>query len=121
MVTESGIATDVDARRSEAIVRVLESIARARDEDHVDVRGYYHWSLTDNFEWAEGFAPHFGLYRVDRATYARTPTDGATVLGAIAQSRTVTSDQRTQYGGTGHMTAETITTDAFCTKVPEPP
>ena len=64
-------------------MRVLESIARARD-DGVDVRGYYHWSLTDNFEWAEGFGPHFGLYSVDYASYARTPTEGADVLGAIA-------------------------------------
>ena len=48
-------------------MRILEAIARARD-DGVDVRGYYHWSLTDNFEWAEGFGPRFGLYSVDYAT-----------------------------------------------------
>jgi len=115
VVTESGLATDVGARRSEAIVRILEAIAKARDEDHVDVRGYYHWSLMDNFEWASGFAPHFGLYSVDRATYARTPTEAVEVYGAIAASRTVTSEQRKQYGGLGPMTPDTQTTDAFCT------
>jgi beta-glucosidase len=114
IVSESGLATDVGARRAEAIVRTLESIARARDEDHVDVRGYYHWSLSDNFEWAQGFAPHFGLYRADPQAYTRTATEGATVLGAIAQSRTITSDERTQYGGTGSMTADTGSTDALC-------
>jgi beta-glucosidase len=113
-VTESGIATDVGARRGEAIVRVLESIARARDEDHVDVRGYYHWSVTDNFEWAMGFAPHFGLYSVDYTTYERTPTEGADVLGAIAQSREVTSAQRAKYGGTGPMTPDVTSTNAYC-------
>ena len=120
VVTESGIATDVGTRRAEAVVRVLESIARARDEDGVDVRGYYHWSLTDNFEWAEGFKPHFGLYAVDLTTYARTATEGATVLGAIAKARTITPEQRAKYGGTGHMTPETLTTDLFCSKPTAP-
>jgi len=114
VVTESGLATDVGARRAEAIVRILEAIAKARDEDHVDVRGYYHWSLMDNFEWASGFAPHFGLYSVDRATFARTPTEAVDVYGAIAQSRMLTTAQRKQYGGSGPMTPDTGSTDAFC-------
>ncbi|HEU4615600.1 MAG TPA: family 1 glycosylhydrolase, partial [Kofleriaceae bacterium] len=117
VVTEAGIATDVGARRAENIVRVLEAIARARDENGVDVRGFYYWSLTDNFEWAEGFAPHFGLYRVDYTTYDRTPTEGADVLGAIAQARTITKEQRAKYGGLGPMTPETVTTDSFCSQV----
>jgi beta-glucosidase len=116
-VTEAGIATDVGARRAENIVRVLEAIARARDEAGVDVRGFYYWSLTDNFEWAEGFAPHFGLYRVDYNTYERTPTEGATVLGDIARARTITSEQRKQYGGLGKMTPELVETDPFCSQV----
>ena len=56
LVTEAGIATNVGERRAENIVRILEQIDRAR-QSGVDVRGYYHWSLMDNFEWAEGFAP----------------------------------------------------------------
>ena len=117
VVTESGIASDVGRRHAETVVRILEATTRARD-DGVDVRGYYHWSLTDNFEWAEGFGPHFGLYSVDYDTYDRTPTEGAQVLEAIAKSRTVTTDQRTTYGGTGPMTPETgATGDPFCTKV----
>ena len=78
---------------------------RARDEG-VDVRGYYHWSLFDNFEWVEGYGPRFGLYQVDYATYARTPTDGATALGEIAKARKLTGAQRAELGGTGPMTAE---------------
>ncbi len=117
VVSESGIATDVGARRAEAVVRVLEAIARARDEDNVDVRGYYHWSLTDNFEWAEGFGPHFGLYRVDYSTYERTPTEGADVLRDISTTRTISTAQRKQYGGLGPMTPEPETTDLFCSKL----
>jgi beta-glucosidase/6-phospho-beta-glucosidase/beta-galactosidase len=116
VVTESGIAADNGRRRAENIVRTLESITKIRDEG-VDLRGYYHWSLTDNFEWAEGYEPRFGLYRVDYTTYARAPTEGATVLGEIAKARTVTSAQRRTYGGTGPMSAEHgFNGDPFCTK-----
>ena len=105
VVTEAGIATKLGTRRAENIVRVLESVTRAREEG-VDVRGYYHWSLTDNFEWAEGVKPTFGLYSVDYATYDRSATEGATVLQELAATRTITSEQRGTYGGTGPMTRE---------------
>lgn len=104
-VTESGLATEEGRRRSEHVVRSLEQIWQAREEG-VDVRGYYHWSLMDNFEWAEGYEPRFGLYRVDLGTYERTATEGATTLGAIAGQRRLTSAQRAELGGTGPMTPE---------------
>lgn len=117
VITEAGIATDTPRRRAENIVRVLESVTRARDEG-VDVRGYYHWSLTDNFEWAEGFGPHFGLFSVDYTNgYARTATEGADVLTDIATARQITTQQRKDYGGLGPMTPEAgITSDDLCTK-----
>lgn len=120
VVSEAGISTDTGRRRAENIVRNLESIERAR-EAGADIRGYYHWSLTDNFEWAEGFAPHFGLYTVDYATYARTPTEGADVLAEIARGRTLSSDLRARYGGRGPMTPEVGLEDAdpFCYKILE--
>lgn len=105
VVSEAGIATEIGARRAENIVRVLEQIERARRAG-VDVRGYYHWSLIDNFEWAEGFGPRFGLYQVDYETYDRTATLGAEVLGAIARPRMLGQAQRDQYGGVGPMTPE---------------
>lgn len=117
VVTESGIATTNGKRRAENIVRILETVARVRD-DGVDLRGYYHWSLTDNFEWAEGFGPRFGLYNVDYGSYARTATEGATVLGEIARARTLTSAQRETYGGNGPMSPEPgWEVDPLCTKV----
>ncbi|NUP09075.1 MAG: glycoside hydrolase family 1 protein [Polyangiaceae bacterium] len=105
VVTESGIATENGTRRAEHVVRSLEQIAKARDEG-VDVRGYYHWSLYDNFEWIEGYGPRFGLYRVDYDSYERKPTEGADVLGVVAKAREITSEQRAQYGGVGPMTVE---------------
>lgn len=106
MVTESGIATEVGARRAEQTVRSLEQIARAQ-ADGADIRGYYHWSLMDNFEWHEGFEPRFGLFRVDRDNgFARTETDGAAVVRQISGSRKITADQLEKLGGLGPMTPE---------------
>ncbi len=106
MVTESGIATEVGARRAEQTVRSLEMIARAQ-KDGADIRGYYHWSLMDNFEWHEGFHPRFGLFHVDRDNgFARTETEGAALLRTIATGRGVTAAELKQYGGLGPMTPE---------------
>jgi beta-glucosidase len=105
LVSESGLATHEGQRRAEHVTRSLEQIHRAITSG-ADVRGYYHWSLTDNFEWAEGFGPRFGLYTVDYTTYARTATAGATTLGEIAAARTITEAQRALLGGLGPMTVE---------------
>lgn len=105
VVTESGIATETGQRRAEHVVRSLEQIDRALQEG-VDVRGYYHWSLYDNFEWAEGFVPRFGLFKVDYQTYDRAATEGATAFTAIIGARGLTSDMRKTMGGTGPMTPE---------------
>jgi beta-glucosidase len=84
IVTESGVATEDDARRVEYYNRALRGLKRAID-DGVDVRGYIAWSLLDNFEWHSGYGPKFGLVAVDRATQKRTPKPSAAMLGAIAR------------------------------------
>ncbi|MBA2539512.1 MAG: glycoside hydrolase family 1 protein [Deltaproteobacteria bacterium] len=119
LITEAGIATEVGKRRAENIVRNLESLDRAR-AGGADLRGYYHWSLTDNFEWAEGFGPRFGLHSVDYTTYARTRTEGADVLAEISGARTLSSELRSRHGGLGPMTIETgFDLDPSCSKVTE--
>ncbi len=65
IVTENGIATADDAQRVCYLDLHLREVKAAMD-DGVDVRGYLHWSSFDNFEWAHGFAPRFGLVAVER-------------------------------------------------------
>ena len=71
-VTENGIGTDDDTQRTAYVDAALDGVLDCLDEG-IDVRGYTYWSLLDNFEWAFGYRPHFGLVAVDRATFARTP------------------------------------------------
>lgn len=82
-VTENGIADARGALRPEYVRAHAHALARALREG-IKVRGYFHWSLLDNFEWSEGFAPRFGLYRVDYATFERRPAPGAEVFAALA-------------------------------------
>jgi beta-glucosidase len=83
LLTESGIATDDDAERITYLAEVLRGVRRALD-DGVDIRGYFVWSLLDNFEWSHGFGPKFGLHSVDRETFARHPKPSASWFGAVA-------------------------------------
>ncbi len=84
-VTENGVATTDDARRVQYIQRAVQGVARCL-KDGVDVRGYIHWSLLDNFEWLEGYKPRFGLVAVDRTTFQRQIKPSALYLGQIARS-----------------------------------
>ena len=80
IVTENGIATGDDARRIEYTTGALTAMADAI-ADGIDVRGYCHWSLLDNFEWGR-WKPTFGLVAVDRETFVRTPKPSLAWLGA---------------------------------------
>jgi beta-glucosidase len=84
IVTENGVALKDDTRRVEYIQRALAGLKRCLD-DGIDVRGYIHWSLLDNFEWISGFEPKFGLVAVDRETQRRTVKPSAVLLGNIAR------------------------------------
>lgn len=84
-VTENGIDDRSDTRRSAHLYDHLDRVLQAHAQG-IDVRGYFHWSLLDNFEWLEGFEPRFGLYRVDPDTLERSPTRAAALFRAIAQS-----------------------------------
>jgi beta-glucosidase len=88
-VTENGIGTDDDDQRIEYVAAALRGLARCLD-DGIDVRGYVYWSLLDNFEWALGYGPRFGLVDVDRTTQQRTPKPSASWLGTIARTNTLT-------------------------------
>jgi beta-glucosidase len=83
-VTENGIGTDDDGQRVAYYAEALAALVRCL-EDGIDVRGYYAWSLLDNFEWIHGYGPRFGIVSVDRATQERTPKPSARLLGSVAR------------------------------------
>jgi beta-glucosidase len=85
IVTENGVATADDARRIDYTTGALSSLHAAMD-DGADVRGYFHWSLLDNYEWGS-YEPTFGLVSVDRKTFVRTPKPSLAWLGALAPGR----------------------------------
>jgi beta-glucosidase len=90
-LTENGCSTtdvvDGDGRvRDAARIDYLDGHLRALHQaiaDGVDVRGYFVWSLLDNFEWAEGYSQRFGLVRVDYDTQRRTPKDSFSWLRSV--------------------------------------
>lgn len=88
VVTENGIAVTDDAQRIEFVNAALEGVGRCL-ADGVDVRGYIYWSALDNFEWALGYGPTFGLIAVDRQTFARTPKPSAAWLGEVARANSL--------------------------------
>jgi len=89
-VTENGIATLDDGLRERYLTDVLANVHGAID-DGVDVRGYFHWTNMDNFEWARGYAAHFGLIAVDRKTLERTIRPSGRLYARIATANALPS------------------------------
>jgi len=84
-ITENGLASTNDDRRCRFLISYLQEIYHAISSG-VDIRGYFHWSLLDNFEWADGFTPRFGLIEVDYKTQKRTPRLSALVYQKIIEN-----------------------------------
>ncbi len=90
-VTENGLATTDDARRERYLLDILANVKLAI-EDGVDVRGYFHWTNTDNFEWARGYSMKFGLIDVDRNTLERTIKPSGRLYARIATTNRLPLD-----------------------------
>ena len=84
IVTENGIATADDTERVAFIREALDGVKQCI-ESGINVLGYMHWSLLDNFEWNMGYTQTFGLIAVDRRTQKRTPKPSFSSLGEIAR------------------------------------
>lgn len=84
-VTENGIGTDDDQQRIDFVAAALRGVLDVIDEG-VRVDGYTYWSLLDNFEWAFGYRPHFGLVAVDRTTFERRPKPSARWFSEVARN-----------------------------------
>ena len=83
-ITENGLADAKDGKREKFIKDHLYWIHKAILEG-VDIRGYFHWSLLDNFEWDKGFWPRFGLIEIDYKTLERKPRPSSKIYGEIAK------------------------------------
>ena len=88
VVTENGIATDDDAERIAFLSDALESAHRCLSEG-IDLRGYFVWSLLDNFEWHLGYGPKFGIVAVAPGTFERRPKPSAYWFGEVARNNAV--------------------------------
>lgn len=82
-ITESGVSAGDDAVRVAYLPQLLAEVWGAI-QDGVDVRGYFHWTAVDNFEWAHGFSQRFGLIAFDPSTQERTVKPSGELFAAIA-------------------------------------
>lgn len=81
MVTENGVACDDDSRRVNFIQIATDGVAKCI-ADGIPVKGYFYWSLMDNFEWQMGYRMTFGLIAVNRETMERAPKESLAFLGS---------------------------------------
>lgn len=86
IITENGIATR-DCQKKIHYMRRHVDVVEKCIRDGIDVRGYFYWSLIDNYEWLQGLDARFGLYRVDFKTLERIPTNAAAYYSYLIKSR----------------------------------
>ena len=82
VITENGLADRFGKLRTPFLVQHVTALERAIVTG-VDVRGHAHWSLMDNFEWAEGYDARFGLFTIEQGTLRRVPTESVGPFKAI--------------------------------------
>lgn len=96
-ITEHGLPDKADHQRPRWIVAQLAELHR-QIQSGCDIRGYFHWSLIDNFEWNDGWTMHFGLIGMDVATQIRTPRPSAAIYGHIARANALPAELLSRYG-----------------------
>ena len=90
-ITENGIPDSDDDQRPRALLQHLHQVWRAL-QWNFPIQGYYHWTLVDNFEWADGWTLRFGLIGLDPETGERTPRPSADLYAAIAKGNAITPE-----------------------------
>jgi galactolipid galactosyltransferase len=94
IITENGVSDTSDILRPAFLVEHLKAVG-ALIGDGVDIRGYYFWTVSDNWEWADGYCPKFGLFSVDRSTtdLRRIPRPSFYLFRDIVTNRNITMKQ----------------------------
>jgi beta-glucosidase len=87
-ITENGLPDQDDDQRPRWLLGHLHELYRAI-QDGCDVRGYFHWTFTDNFEWSEGWGLRFGLVELDPETQERRLRPSAAMFSEIARSNAI--------------------------------
>jgi len=95
-VTEIGVPDNDDSKRPRVILTHLAAVHRALS-DGVPVKGFYFWSLVDNFEWADGFSARFGLVHLDLETGQRALKRSGQLYREICQAGAITEDMVERY------------------------
>ncbi|MBN1428031.1 MAG: glycoside hydrolase family 1 protein [Anaerolineae bacterium] len=97
-ITENGVPDETDTIRPGFLLEHLQQVWKAIMHS-IPVKGYYFWSLVDNFEWAEGLDPRyrFGLYGVDFKTQKRTLRNSGKLYKEIAKTNAISSDMARRY------------------------
>jgi beta-glucosidase len=90
-ITENGIEDEADHIRPRYLVQHLHQVWKAANIG-VPLRGYFHWSLVDNFEWERGWTQRFGLWALDPETQQRTERPSARLYAEICRENGITSD-----------------------------
>ena len=99
-ILENGVPDAQDRIRPWLLVNALNELHGAL-ADGIDIRGYFHWTLTDNFEWNDGWRLRFGLVELDPATQRRTIRESGRIFAAIAKQNRVSAELVRQYSRNG--------------------
>ncbi len=97
-ITENGIADADDNQRTAYLIRHLDVLEHVITDGVADVRGYFHWALMDNFEWASGYYPMFGLYGVDPSKHRLVARPSAGYFKRIAKGNAIPPDLLAAFG-----------------------
>jgi len=100
-ILENGVPDAQDRIRPWLLVNALNELHTAL-ADGIDVRGYFHWTLTDNFEWNDGWRLRFGLVELDPATQRRTVRESGHMFATIAKQNRIPSELVKRYSGNGN-------------------
>ena len=96
IVTENGVEDSQDKLRPRYLIEHLHQVWRAVNFNY-PVKGYFHWTLVDNFEWERGWTQKFGLWELDSATQARKKRPSADLYAEICRENGISSEMVSRY------------------------